>query len=171
MIVYHRSHLFRGTRKNYWLYHGKLPCLFHHLGEYVLLVLEESPLSYQQNEFIFCLPWWDLWLFFFRVPARPKARTCWVRRSYLCFFLPFTHHLVGSKKTNIIKVPTKFSLGGGFCQIFTATTASNHAGRSTRSLEEVSASSRGDRFFCEAKQVQMSWGRVDGLKYDEFYDV
>ena len=54
----------------------------------------------------------------------------------------------------------------------------NHAGRSTRSLEEVSASSRGDcRFFhaiggfVQAKQVKMSWELVDGLKYDYFCDA
>ena len=89
VTICHRSHLFRGTRNNYWLYHCRLPCLFHHLGEYVFTFFGGGLLSYQQNRLIFCLPWWELWLFFY-VPARPRAKTCWVKRFSLWFF-PFTH--------------------------------------------------------------------------------
>ena len=57
----------------------------------VLLSLEEAPpfLPAKQIHFLLAMPWWELWLFCY-VPARPKAKTCWVK-GFSLWFLPFTH--------------------------------------------------------------------------------
>lgn len=92
VIVYHlpTTHLFRGTRNNYWLYHCRLPCFFHYLGEYGFTFFGGGTpfLTSKTDSFSACHD--ESYGCFFYVPARPKTKTCWVKRFSL-WFLPFTH--------------------------------------------------------------------------------
>lgn len=111
LYITYPTHLFRGTRNNYWLYHGKLPCLFQHLGEYGFTFFGGGTpfLTSKTDSFSACHD--ETYGCFFTSLPGPKGKTCWVKRFSL-WFLPFTHHLVVKSR---LQSTYQIITGGWFC--------------------------------------------------------